>query len=209
MNIDNQLYSVFFKEYKIKNNDIIFSLGAGVGEEIEYMSEMAGQYGKVYAIEADKKNFNLLKDNIKKYKYNNVVILNIAVSNNNKHVYMVNTNTENNIANYTTLNKTKGYDLIKSITMDKLVKDFKINNIDYIKVNIEGDEKKFLEGFLNNYKIVKNWCISCHDFTGVENQKTFEFVTKFFDDKNIVYRRYDFNNANMKWADWYVYASNI
>jgi FkbM family methyltransferase len=203
MNIDPILYDIFFKEYKVEDGDIVFSLGAGEGEEIEYLSSRVGPNGKVFAIEADPDIFKILQNNVSKYKYNNVTCLNKAITDSTGSTYIV--KTENSIANYTSKDKKNNSHIVDCITMDKLVKDLGISKIDYIKINIEGDEIPFLKGFENNYSIVKNWCISCHDFTGIENQKTFDFVTNFFKQKKLEYRSYD---SEYDYARFYVYVKN-
>lgn len=200
MKIKEHLYDIFFKEYKIESNDIVFSLGAGEGEEIEYMSERVGPNGKVFAIEADPEIFKKLQENISKYKNNNVVALNIAITDFVGSAYIVDTG---GISNYITLNKDEGYSVVECTTMDKFVIDYKIDRIDYIKVNIEGSEVDFLNGFKKSHSIVKRWCISCHDFTGIDGQQTFEFVTNFFKEREIAWRNYDSEYAYRK---FYVYV---
>lgn len=200
MRIEEDLYNIFFKEYKVELNDVVFSLGAGEGEEIEYLSERVGPNGKVFAIEADLNIFNKLQQNISQYKNKNVIALNIAVVDFIGSAYVVDTG---GIANYITLNEDEGYISTQCTTMDQIVADYGIDKIDYIKVNIEGAEVPFLKGFKESYSIVKKWCISCHDFTGVEDQKTFEFVTNFFKERDVNWRNYDSEYAYRK---FYVYV---
>lgn len=199
MKIEEDLYNIFFKEYKVEPEDVVFSLGAGEGEEIEYLSERVGPNGKVFAIEADLNIFNKLQKNISKYKNKNVIALNIAVTDFIGSAYVVDTG---GIANYITLNQDEGYISTQCTTMDQIVADYGIKKIDYIKVNIEGAEVPFLKGFKENYSIVKRWCISCHDFTGIEDQKTFDFVTNFFNERDVTWRNYESKYAYRK---FYVY----
>jgi FkbM family methyltransferase len=202
MNIDPVLYDIFFKEYKLNSGDTAFSLGAGVGEEIEYMSDRVGESGKVFAIEADPHIYKELQTNILKYQYDNVVALNIAITDFVGSIYVVDAG---GICNYTTSYKKRNSSLVNCTTMDELTKEFNIDTIDYIKVNIEGDEKQLLNGFKERYSIVKNWCISCHDFTGIHNQRTLEFVKNFFKERGMDCRQYD---SNFDFAKFYVYVNN-
>jgi len=202
INIDPVLYDIFFKEYKLESGDTAFSLGAGVGEEIEYMSERVGENGKVFAIEADPHIFKELEENIQKYKYKNVIALNIAITDFIGSIYIVDAG---GVTNYTTSYKKRNSSLVNCTTMDELTKEFNLDTIDYIKVNIEGDEKQLLNGFKERYSIVKNWCISCHDFTGIHNQRTIEFVKDFFKEKEMDYRQYD---SEFNFARFYVYVNN-
>lgn len=202
INIDPVLYDIFFKEYKLDVGDIAFSLGAGVGEEIEYMSERVGENGKVFAIEADPYIFKELEENIQKYKYKNVIALNIAITDFVGSIYIVDAG---GITNYTTSYKKRNSSLVDCTTMDDLTKELGIDRIDYIKVNIEGDERQLLNGFKERYSIVKNWCVSCHDFTRIENQQTLDFVKNFFKERDMDCRQYD---SEFNFAKFYVYVNS-
>ena len=201
--IEEVLYNIFFKEYRVNPGDTVFTIGAGVGEEVEYLSQRVGKNGRVFAIEADPDIFNKLQNNVSNYKKQNVTLLNMAVHEFIGKSYIVQEDKIFGQCNYISLTKTENSIEVETTTMDNLVKDFNIDSIDYIKVNIEGSERPLLNGFKESFGIVKNWCISCHDFTGIEDQKTFEFVTKFFEDRGIPWRSYDSSNS---WADFYVYV---
>ncbi len=203
MIIDSLLYDIFFREYKVEPGDTVFSLGAGIGEEVEYLSERVGLSGTVFAIEADPEIFKILKNNISKYRYKNVIAFNIAITDFVGSVNLVDLG-DGGQANYIVTDKVDNSKTVPCTTMDKFVVDYNINKINYIKVNIEGAEVEFLKGFKNNYNIVKNWCVSCHDFTGIENQKTFDFVTNFFKERNIEFRTY--NDMPFPVVEFYVYA---
>jgi FkbM family methyltransferase len=202
--IEDYLYDIFFKEYKVNPGDTVFTIGAGVGEEVEYLSERVGEDGRVFAIEADPDIFNKLKNNVSKYKNQNVILLNMAIHDIVGKSYIVQVEKVWGHSNYISLSKVENSVEVETTTMDKFVKDLNIDSIDYIKINIEGSEKQLLNGFKENFDIVKNWCISCHDFTEIEDQKTFGFVTKFFEDREIPWRKYD---SDLPAAKWYVYVS--
>jgi FkbM family methyltransferase len=201
--IDKFLYDIFFREYKVNENDIAISLGAGKGEETQYLSERVGPNGKVFAIEADPRVFAVLQHNISKYKYKNVIALNIAIADFEGSINIVDLGGTGS-ANYIQKEASENSVSVQCTTMDKFVSDYELEKIDYIKVNIEGAEVEFLKGFQEKYQIVKNWCISCHDFTGVESQKTFNFVTNFFKEKNVEFRTY--NDIPNPIIEFYVYV---
>ena len=197
--ISKTLYDVFFKEYQVEKDDVVFSLGAYDGEEVEYLSERVGPNGKVFAIEAEPNAFKKLEENVSRYKHNNVITLNLAITDFTGVTNIVDVGG----SNYTQKEQVDNSFTVNCTTMDQIVKDYSLTNIDYIKVNIEGDEKPMLNGFKEHYSIVKRWCISCHDFTGIENQKTFDFVTDFLKERNIEYRQYP---SDKGYANFYVYA---
>lgn len=203
--IDPYLYNIFFKEYKVNENDVAISLGAGEGEEVQYLSERVGPNGKVFAIEADPRVFAVLQDNISRYKYKNVIALNIAIADFEGSINIVDLG-GNGEANYVQKEESNNSVSVQCTTMDKFVSDYSLDKIDYIKVNIEGAEVEFLKGFQEKYQIIKNWCISCHDFTGVESQKTFAFVTNYFKERNVEFRTYE--DLPFPIGEFYVFVSN-
>ena len=64
---------------------------------------------------------------------------------------------------------------VNQISFDKIIKQYEIKKIDYVKVNIEGYETNFLEGYRYLQPKVKNFCIGCHDFLSPP-KKTFDIV---------------------------------
>lgn len=72
----------------------------------------------------------------------------------------------------------KNKSLVKSITLNKIVKDNKISKINFAKFNIEGSEKYLNNGNNNFLKIYKNIVISCHDFLEKEEANTHAKILK-------------------------------
>lgn len=124
----------------LKKNSIIFDLGANVG----YYSAIFSFYspkGKIFAFEPSHKNFNLLKSNVK--SYSNIHLSNNAVSNftgEKKDII-------HSIWNVETEER-----LFKFIKIDDFIVQNKINEIDLIKIDIDGYELEALQGMNNILK---------------------------------------------------------
>lgn len=55
---------------------------------------------------------------------------------------------------------------VPSVTLDHLLAQYGIEQIDLLKVNIEGSEQQAFAGMLQTINLVRNVAVSCHDFIG-------------------------------------------
>ena len=60
--------------------NFVIDLGANIGYYTCILAKLVGKDGKVFAFEPDPRNLKLLEKNIKVNEYNNVVIVDKAVS---------------------------------------------------------------------------------------------------------------------------------
>lgn len=130
----------------IKNNDII-DAGAYIGDSSLAFSKLTS--ANVYAFEPFEESFIKLKDNIKLNDVNNVIPVNYALSDNigNDKIYLAG----DNVQGITSDASMRSYDevfTVNTMTVDQYVQD---NNLDvgFIKVDVEGTEKKLLKGAIN------------------------------------------------------------
>jgi len=65
-----------------KLGDIVFDIGAYVGDTALWFSKAVGPQGKVYAFEPEPSNFAKLKANLERNKVTNVIPLQLALSEN-------------------------------------------------------------------------------------------------------------------------------
>ncbi|MEQ8926726.1 MAG: FkbM family methyltransferase [Fulvivirga sp.] len=118
---------------------IIIDAGANIGLASIYLS-LKYPEKKIYAIEPDKSNFELLEKNCKAYA--NIEKINAAISNSDGFSYVELTN------DYWAIRTSKSGDeerRVKAFTINGLIKEFDIKRIALLKVDIEGGEAELLE----------------------------------------------------------------
>jgi FkbM family methyltransferase len=195
--------SLFFKKYWPSPGDVIVDAGSGPGEHIDYLSYLVGDSGMVIAIEADPKLHEQSKMLVSKLGLKNVVLINAALdkdSNSEIVLYLgdhwiQSTTVEGHYDNETVT--------VKTISIDDLFKKFNLNQIDYVKMNIEGAEVSALLGAEANFEKVLNWCISTHDFVQIPTKKQ---VEDFFKSKNTPYEYYSGPSNDSAYLG-YIYSS--
>jgi FkbM family methyltransferase len=158
--IESEIVLNFFHKRKIILNNI-FDVGSHKGLYIDQFKKKF-QNIHFFLFEPDKKNYFFLK---KKYKNeNNMNILNYAISdkNTNSIFYSYGKGSlEGSLINrdYSHLNlKNNIKQNVKVRRLDNIFLSLNLNNIDLIKLDIEGNEFKALEGigkYLNKVKIIQ------------------------------------------------------
>lgn len=130
-----------------KEGDIVVDIGAAFGFYTILASQMVGQKGRVIAIEPQPESFQMLNSNIKLNKLSNVKTLNYAVYSNETKLKLYNTYS---VLPERAVKNTSEYSEIKANTLDNLL--FQIGNIDevnWIKIDVEGAELEVLKGATN------------------------------------------------------------
>jgi len=132
----------------LKEGDVILDLGANIGLYSLSAARIVGEKGKVYSFEPDPITFKNLKKNIELNKFNNVELVNKAVSNKTGTITFTSSeNISSRSKNYIKLDDKLENNSIKiqTIKMD----DFFENNdivINVIKMDVEGAEFEALKG---------------------------------------------------------------
>jgi FkbM family methyltransferase len=139
--------AILLKQLNI--NSIAVDVGANIGY---YTLQMAKKAKKVYAIEPDKKCFEILKKNVKENNLNNVVLINKAASDKKEKKYLIRDeknqgNSKIKPTSNPSLDKegnTNNWDLIMAETLDNIL----INEqyISLIKVDTQGWEPEVIKG---------------------------------------------------------------
>lgn len=156
-------YKIFyFKEYDIKleiNPKVIIDCGANIGLSSIYYSNRYPN-AKIYAIEPEKSNYDLLVKNCKAYP--NVICLNFGVWNK-----VTNLNIQDGSGNWgfrTFESEEVSTNSISAISIDYLMDSYKIDQIDILKVDIEGSEKELFESNFDKWlPKTKTIIIELHD----------------------------------------------
>ena len=152
--------NIFFKHYKLKPEDVVIAIGAGIGMEVCFFEEGIGEGGKLYNIEASPSSFHGLEETTTKNEFKNCFNYNIAISDANEPLWME--EDENYVIN--SINKEGKGTRIEALTLDEFVTVNKIDKIALLKANIEGAEYDMIDGMNESVKIIDNIAVSCHDF---------------------------------------------
>ncbi len=153
----------FLKNFNIKT---IFDVGAHKGEFLKLIKKI-NNFEKIYSFEPQKKiyqNLNLLSVE------NKIFCFNFALGNNNE-IKNLKINKKSSTSTFSEINdlslwyKIKSFIVIGSpkssfiyeekvnvMKLDDFCDDYKISNIDLLKIDTEGHEKQVLEGALNLIK---------------------------------------------------------
>jgi FkbM family methyltransferase len=131
-----------------KEGDTVIDIGAHIGRYTITSSKQVGKTGKVVAIEADPDNFQLLKRNIALNNLTNVLPLNYAVfsTRTRMKLYEQSASAKYNSLMLARAAKTKNYVEVNADTLDSILKLNEVNQVNWIKIDVEGAEFEVLKG---------------------------------------------------------------
>ena len=191
--------------YLPRPGDCVVDVGAGVGEELMIFSRSVGSQGKVYAIEAHPKTFEVLEYNCRKNGLRNAELLNVAIADKPGSIFIE--DSRDSLANTVSEKQHAGSHRVEAVTIDQLVNRYGIERINLMKVNIEGAEQLLVKGIGPSISKIDHMAISCHDFRFHNEGNTFfktrEIVQEFLRDHDFECITRDTNNPLL---DDYVYA---
>jgi FkbM family methyltransferase len=137
-----------------RKGDIVIDIGAHIGLYTIIASKRVGMQGKVIAIEADPKNFEVLKRNIYINNLRNVIALNYAANSEEKKMKLYlpsQAKLSNTIYNTLMSDRAHGVEQFVEVNANKL--DFllqstgiKHEEVNWIKIDVEGAEYEVLRG---------------------------------------------------------------
>ena len=116
--------------------NIVMDIGASKGESAIWFYDQIGANGKIYSFEMNKDFINIMENNIKRNNIKNIIIIDKGVWDCETKVLMDETGRITSVSN-------NGY---PTVTLDKFVKEYNIERVDYIKMDIEGAELNALRG---------------------------------------------------------------
>jgi len=126
--------NIYQKYFKVKENDVVMDLGASIGP---FTYNILPQRPKlVYCVEASKEQLPTLLKNTDYYQ--NCITINKAIHSKDENVFMQQVYGEadnnNDVPTFTTPK------LVEGIRFETLVKEYNINQIDFLKTDCEGGE---------------------------------------------------------------------
>lgn len=150
----------WFHLYQAHPGDVIVDIGAGKGEDTLAFSRAVGPAGRVIAIEAHPVTFRCLRLFCELNDLRNVTPMNYAIVDKCGPVTIETTKSwqTNSIA------ATPGPLTVPGLTLDELIQRENIQNINFLKMNIEGAEALAVKGMAAAFRRIQMLCICCHDF---------------------------------------------
>jgi len=204
---DEATSDIFLYGYRPKDGDTVIDLGAGVGGEVRLLSRLVGPAGRVVSVEAHPRIFRCLQRNIELNRLDNVTALQCAATGVRGKV-LIEDGSETHLFNAITADETNSI-AVPGETLADIVLRFGINEIDLLKLNIEGAELAVLKAASDVLPSVRNLVVSCHDFIadigGPDWQRTYGPVCALLADAGYVIRTRP--NDPRPWVPYYVYAS--
>jgi FkbM family methyltransferase len=139
-----------------KRGDIVVDIGAHIGHYTIIASKRVGANGKVVAIEASPSNFKILNRNIRLNQLTNIISLNHVVYSKETKIklYLPGEESGNTIYNTVISDRARNEDKFVEVnanTLDYLLqsKGIKQEQINWIKIDVEGAEFEVLKGAAN------------------------------------------------------------
>jgi FkbM family methyltransferase len=155
---------VIIEHFRPKEGDVVVDVGAHIGRYTIVASKQVGQNGKVIAIEADPSNFEILNRNIELNRLTNVTTLNYAAFSEEAKIKLylpagdIFTKYNTVMSDWIWVKPDDKFVEVNGNTLDNLVHETGIRQVNWIKIDVEGAEFEVLRGahnlLLNNKNIV-------------------------------------------------------
>jgi FkbM family methyltransferase len=143
------------ENFQPKSEGIVVDVGAHYGRYTLIAAKRIGPKGKVIAIEADPKNFDMLNKNIKLNKLEHVITLNLAATSNKSKVKLSIPEKKPGHTIYSSIipdrAPTEKFIEVNANTLDNLLHEngISIEEVNWIKIDVEGAELEVLKGATN------------------------------------------------------------
>ena len=146
--------------FRPRKGEIVVDVGAQVGRYSIITSKLVQKEGKVIAIEPEPLNFKLLEANIKLHKAENIIPINCALTDTEGYtkLWLGKTPGWHSCARVTNskANFTGDFVNVRCMSLDSLLRELGIQQIDWLKIDVEGAELMVLSGGLFALKNSKN-----------------------------------------------------
>lgn len=156
---------LLFRRYRPKAGDVVFDVGAGDGGETFYLASMVGETGRVISVEAARWPLGRLQELVRLNGWPQVTVLHAALTSSPGTV-TISDDPDQWVAG--NIFESGGSDMVEGRTFDEICESLGIEQVDWVKLNIEGAEKDALRGMERMAPHIRHFTISCHDFLGTE-----------------------------------------
>jgi len=171
---------------KAESGDVVLDIGACWGDTALYFGHNVGANGNVYSFEFIPSNIEIFKKNLalNVKMENRVIIVDRPISDFSKRkVFFKDAGTSSKIFN----SEFEGYSgVCETLTVDDFVEKNNLNKVDFIKMDIEGEEQKALIGAIETIKNFKPKLAICL----YHSWEDFSEIPKWIDSLSLGYKFY-------------------
>jgi FkbM family methyltransferase len=135
-----------------REGETVVDVGAHVGRYTISSSKRVGSGGRVVAIEAAQGNFDILNRNVRLNRLDNVVTLNCAAYSLQTRLKLYEPSADNSIYDTIMLCRAghdRSYVEVDAMTLDSILEENRVDNVSWIKIDVEGAELEVLKGSVN------------------------------------------------------------
>jgi len=136
------LEGVYTDTFSSKKDMVVLDIGANIGIVTQYMRDFSRT---VIAVEPSTEHYEALEKNIEHNKWTNVTPVKAAIADKDGEMTL-NLNKGNRTCHSLNLNYNQGGEKVKTICFETLLKDHKIDKVDFCKFDVEGAEELILMG---------------------------------------------------------------
>lgn len=191
--LDVQAVDIFFEVFfensyekynKIKPGDIVIDIGANIGLFTIKASQSTGKSGFIVAIEPEPRNIKVFNLNLKYYP--DVILIPKAVGNFRGEIdLMIGTHSGSHTVNIDNDGDffTKAIITVPIDTLDNIIKELNVKEIDFVKIDVEGGELEVLKGAVNVLNRIKFLAIAAY-----HNKADNILITEFLKTRNFKVR---------------------
>jgi len=175
---ENREYADYFPFYK---KVTIIDIGAHYGYFSIFAHKNTHPQSTIFAIEPAASNFNQMCVNLKENDIENVLTLHTAIDTTNGFSILHSGRSSNHslLSNYSLLKKNAIQEKVKCMTIESILKDHKIEKIDFLKIDCEGTEYAVFESL--SKEIFEKITTISMEFHDLKSEKyTADFLIQLF-----------------------------
>jgi FkbM family methyltransferase len=140
-----EFYEKDLHEYLNLKEGVFVDVGAHIGKYTIAIGKKIGKRGKVISIEPETENFNLLKKNVGLNKLTNVCLQNAACAGQDGEA-MLYVHKDHPTLHSFYINRGPSQIRVKTVKLDTIIQNLKINRVDLVKIDVEGAEIDVIKG---------------------------------------------------------------